>query len=345
MHGLTDAHFAILGMSTNITSLGFFNYWDFSEPLAAPFAALAAGGMQLKELAIELTIIEEERRGDEYDDGEDEYDAPERYRLTDACLSAISNFVNLEEFYLVNAADMTDGGLCCLALCTNLRSIKVIDCRKVSGCFLNTITKSCPLLRKVGMDFVNYNQQTEEFPPELSVFSANCPLLEEIDLPFGNDDDVRSLVRGCTLLRRMRFTSYDLSSASIKAIAGGLPAIEELILPGSVWTDEGLRCLATGACAKHLRAVVPYCGVWAHHKNMAKGVTEAGIWALVDSCPRMETLRCSGIMDKGLLSVLCSRGIRHHHLEGRKEYFDLSQRQGMLLRSKSASARGRLTGH
>ena len=84
MHGLTDAHFAILGMSTNITSLGFFNYWDFSEPLAAPFAALAASGMQLKELAIELTIIEEERRGDEYDDGEDEYDAPERYRLTDA---------------------------------------------------------------------------------------------------------------------------------------------------------------------------------------------------------------------------------------------------------------------
>ena len=141
----------------------------------------------------------------------------------------------------------------------------------------------------------------------------------------------------------MRFTSssYRLTSASIKAIAGGLPAIEELVLPGSVWTDEGLRCLAAGACAKHLREIVPYVNIWtADHKNMAKGVTEAGIWALVGSCPRMETLRCFGIMDKGLLSVLCSRGIRHHGLDGRNVYFDLTKRHGMLLRSKSASAGG-----
>ena len=74
--------------------------------------------------------------------------------------------------------------------------------------------------------------------------------------------------------------------------------------------------------------------------TMAKGVTEAGIWALVDSCPRMETLRCFGIMDKGLLSVLCSRGIRHHGLDGQNVYFDLTQRHGMLLRNKSASAGG-----
>ena len=101
--------------------------------------------------------------------------------------------------------------------------------------------------------------------------------------------------------------------------------------------------LAAGACAKHLREIVPYVNIWtAVHENVAnlKGVTEAGIWALVDSCPRMETLNCFGklLMDKGLLSVLCSRGIRHHARASREEYFDLTKRHGMLLRSKSASA-------
>ncbi len=105
-------------------------------------------------------------------DGEDEYDAPERYRLRDDGLSAISNFVHLKVFDLRNAADVTDGGLCCLALCTNLRSIQVSDCRKVSGCFLNTISKGCPLLRNVSMEFVNYQQQTAESSPDLSVLSA-----------------------------------------------------------------------------------------------------------------------------------------------------------------------------
>jgi hypothetical protein len=76
----------MLGMSRNITSLGFFNFEDCTPLAARAFAALAAGGIQLKDITIELTIREEER-WDDYDDGEDEYDAPERYRLRDAGLS------------------------------------------------------------------------------------------------------------------------------------------------------------------------------------------------------------------------------------------------------------------
>ena len=198
-----------------------------------------------------------------YNEGDDD---PEM-RITDAGMMTLAtSFATcLESVTLKYCENVTDDGLAVLAICHRLRCIEAEDCENITGSFLEQVTDSCRNLEKIACFGSEVN---------FRAIASRCPLLRDITLCHATDEKVKLLVQGCPLLTHLRLYGGEKKYGN----AEQLPGVSDISLAA---ITAGLRNL-------ELLATVRPRDYYSESKD---GVTDAGLYKLLQNCPHITFLR------------------------------------------------------
>ncbi|EPS63306.1 hypothetical protein M569_11480 [Genlisea aurea] len=174
----------------------------------------------------------------------------ERLQVSDAGISAVSSFTNLEILHLVKTPECTNAGLSAVAeKCRLLRKLHIDGWKtnRISDEGLVSVAAHCPNLLELVLIGVN--------PTHLSIdkLATNCQNLERLALCGSEtvgDAEISCIAQKCIALKKLCIKSCPVSDLGIEALASGCPNLVKVkVKKCRGVTLEGAQWLRASRCS------------------------------------------------------------------------------------------------